>query len=237
MQLACDPLIAPARVLARQPDHQHTDLAADRRPPATIAVRPAPGDEPPMPPKQRRWRDEERSPARPRQQLTCGGKEDSIGRRQLRSTCLSAQYRELVSEHHDLKLLEILRAGTQRHELEHAAEHQVAERPEQEPTPRDQRDRRTTLRPTHVSQTQNRINAPHTRGIAPPTGGRRRDQDHRTPSVLLDAATRCATRASCGRRTPPLHLKLQQRPEQSHLESPSVVLPDFLVSGEYNHLA
>src|SRR5438132_7697250 len=36
---------------------------------------------------------------------------------------------------HDLKLLELLRTGTQRYELEHAAQHQIAERPEQEPTP------------------------------------------------------------------------------------------------------
>ena len=136
VQLADDPLIAPARVLARQAKDQRADLPADRRPTSANRINPAPGDEAPMPPQQRRWRDEEGSPARPRQQLTCRGKEDSIGRRQLRSTCLSAQYRELVSEHDELEFLEVLRAGTQRHELQHAAEHQVAERPEQEPAPR-----------------------------------------------------------------------------------------------------
>jgi hypothetical protein len=39
-----------------------------------------------------------------------------------RSTCLSTQYRELVPEHHDLELLEVLRAGTKQYDLKHAAE-------------------------------------------------------------------------------------------------------------------
>lgn len=112
MQLADDPLIAPARVLTRESEQHRSDLAADRRSSAATGVRPAPGNKPPMPPKQCRWRDEERSPARPRQQLACCGKEDSIGHRQLGATRLSAQHRELVSEHDDLECLDVLRAGT-----------------------------------------------------------------------------------------------------------------------------
>src|SRR6266516_5605453 len=49
VQLTGEPLIAPARVLARQPKHQRTDLAADRRPTAASAIGPAPGDQAPMP--------------------------------------------------------------------------------------------------------------------------------------------------------------------------------------------
>src|SRR5437867_1968879 len=45
IQLARDPLVAPARVLARQPEHQLADLVADRRPPAATAICPAAGDE------------------------------------------------------------------------------------------------------------------------------------------------------------------------------------------------
>ena len=41
-----------------------------------------------------------------------------------------------MSEHDDLELLELVRARTQEHDLEHAAERQVAERPEHEATPR-----------------------------------------------------------------------------------------------------
>src|SRR5881392_39734 len=65
-------------------------------------------------------------------------KEDPIGRRQLRPTRLRAEHREFVSKYDDLELLEVLRARTQQDELEQAAERQVAERPEQEPTPRIQ---------------------------------------------------------------------------------------------------
>jgi hypothetical protein len=38
--------------------------------------------------------------------------------------------------------------------------HQIGERPEQEPAPRNQRDRPTTLRPTRTSLAANRVNAP-----------------------------------------------------------------------------
>jgi hypothetical protein len=40
-------------------------------------------------------------------------------------------------------------------------DHQTAERPEQEPTPRIQGDGRTTLRSAHASPDRNRVSAPH----------------------------------------------------------------------------
>ena len=49
VQLARDPLVAPARVLARQPEHQCADLLVDRRSTASTAVGPVAGDEPPVP--------------------------------------------------------------------------------------------------------------------------------------------------------------------------------------------
>jgi hypothetical protein len=115
-----------------------------------------------MPPEQRGWRDEERAPARSRQQPTCCRKKDAIGRRQPRSPRLPTEDGQLVPEHDDLELLEVVRAGTQRCELEHAAEQQVAERPEQRPAPLDQRDGSTTLRSRSASQPEDRVNAPHT---------------------------------------------------------------------------
>jgi hypothetical protein len=54
VQFAGDPLVAPARILAREPDHQLPDLAANRRPPAATAVRPAVGGEPAVPAQERR---------------------------------------------------------------------------------------------------------------------------------------------------------------------------------------
>jgi hypothetical protein len=66
--------------------------------------------------------------------------EHPIAHRQRRPTRLSARHRDLVPEHHNLKLLELVRAQSQRQKLQRAAERQIAERPEQEPAPQDQRD-------------------------------------------------------------------------------------------------
>jgi hypothetical protein len=65
-----------------------------------------------------------------------------------------------VPQHDDLQLLERLGATTKQHGLEQPAAQQIGERPEQKPAPRNQQDGPTTLRPTRVSQTANRVNAP-----------------------------------------------------------------------------
>src|SRR6266545_152729 len=77
MQLTGDPLVAPAWVLAREAQHQLTDLAADRRPANSIGIGPALRHQPAVPAKQRRWRDDKRAPARSREQPACRGKEHS----------------------------------------------------------------------------------------------------------------------------------------------------------------
>src|SRR6266566_4914145 len=73
---------------------------------------------------------------------------------------LSAQHRQLVSKHDDLELFEVLRARTQEHELEHAAQRQVAERPEQEQTAQgnDWDGTNDSTAAPHV-QSRNRVNA------------------------------------------------------------------------------
>ena len=139
-QLADDALVAPARILAGQAQHQLSDLAADRRPTDATGIGPAAAHQPPMPAKQRRRCDDKRPPARSRQQPAGGSKEDSIGRPQPRPSNLTAQHRQLVAKHHDLQLLELLRAKTQRRELQHASKHDVAERPQQRPAPPWRRD-------------------------------------------------------------------------------------------------
>jgi hypothetical protein len=58
VQLADDPLVAPARILARQAKNQLTDLAADWGRPIR-PVRPAARDETAVPTQQRRRRNEE----------------------------------------------------------------------------------------------------------------------------------------------------------------------------------
>jgi hypothetical protein len=61
-----------------------------------------------MPAKQRGRSDNKRTPAFARQQATGGSEEDSVGRAQLGPSELAAQHRELVAEHHDLELLELI---------------------------------------------------------------------------------------------------------------------------------
>jgi hypothetical protein len=136
-QLADDALVAPARILARESQDQLSDLAADRWPTNLTRICPAPRDQPAVPAKQCRWRDDKGPPARSRQQPAGGSEEDSIGGPQRRPGDLAAQHRQLVAEHHDLQLFELLRTKTQRSELQNASKHEVAERPEQDRLLRD----------------------------------------------------------------------------------------------------
>src|SRR6266508_2850311 len=59
VDLAGDPLVTPARVLPREPQHQLADLAIDRRAAVPTLVRPAASDEPLVPAQERRRGDEE----------------------------------------------------------------------------------------------------------------------------------------------------------------------------------
>src|SRR6266496_1769254 len=95
-------------------------LAADRRPAYATRIRPASRHQVPMPAKQRGRSDDKRAPACPRQQTARGGEEDSIGRAQLGPSELATQHRELVAEHDDLELLELIRTEAQRGELQQA---------------------------------------------------------------------------------------------------------------------
>ena len=63
-ELALDALVAPARVLLGQADDQLLDVGIQLRPArCTMGIGPGPGDQPPMPAQQRRWRDEAAGPA------------------------------------------------------------------------------------------------------------------------------------------------------------------------------
>jgi hypothetical protein len=173
-QLAGDPPVAPAPVLAREAQHEFTNLAANRWPPDSTWVRPALHHQPAVPPKQCGRCDDKRPPARSRQQTTGRGEEDSIGRRQLGPTGLTPWHGEFVPEHHDLQLLELLRAKAQRGELENTPKYHVAERPEQ-----GQNSPRRQDRP-HDSTDHNRPNRSGTELTHParqPRGSRTREAD------------------------------------------------------------
>jgi len=107
-QLADDPLITPARVLTRKTQNELTDLLRQRRPTRLPRrVRPPPPYKLAMPAKQRVRTDEERVLARSAQQPAGSSKEHSVLLLKPRAGDLAAQNRQLVSKHHDLKLLEL----------------------------------------------------------------------------------------------------------------------------------
>ena len=80
-----------------------------------------------MPAQERVRRDEQRAPAPAWKQTAGGGKEGSIRRAQLGSTCLATEYLQLVAEHHDLELLELLRTAAEQDQREHASDGEVDE--------------------------------------------------------------------------------------------------------------
>jgi hypothetical protein len=78
-ELARDPLVAPATVLARESEDQLADLTADRRSPgARRWIGPAPRHEVAMPAHERLGRDEERTPALAREQPARCGQERAV---------------------------------------------------------------------------------------------------------------------------------------------------------------
>jgi hypothetical protein len=98
-QLPLDTPVSPARVLARKPHHQLTQLdgraRATRRP---VGVRPAPRHQLPMPTQKRRRCDEEGRPPLSRQHPAERGKQSPIGRTEPRTSDLTLQYAKLVAQ-------------------------------------------------------------------------------------------------------------------------------------------
>jgi len=140
-----DPLVAPARVLAREPQHELTNLLRDRGstgPPSRR--RPSPPHKLAMPPQQRVRTDEER-PARPPQQLAGRSKEDAVTLIQPRTGDLAAQHSQFVAEQHDLELLELARAQTQRRHRKRTPEQHVQQRHHHEAASPHPGPRRPTL--------------------------------------------------------------------------------------------
>jgi hypothetical protein len=108
VDLTGDPLVTPARVLASEAEDELTDLPADRRSAGPAGVGPAPGNQAPVPAKQRRRGHQERAPARAWQQPARGREQDPVARAQLRSVYLASQHRQLMPKYDDLQLLEAL---------------------------------------------------------------------------------------------------------------------------------
>jgi len=130
VELARDPLVAPARVLAGEAQHELLDLASDCWSACSPLIRPPLPDQSPVPAQQRRGRDDERAPTCSRQKTAGSGKEDSISGFQLRPPNLATQDTELVAEHDDLQPLELARAEAKCGQPQHTSNNELHKRDE-----------------------------------------------------------------------------------------------------------
>jgi hypothetical protein len=131
-----DPLVAPARVLTRESQHELTDLLRDCGASRSRSrVRPPSPYKLAVPTQQRVRLNEKRRPARPAEKPAGRGKENPVGLVQPRTGDLAAKNREFVSEHHDLELLELAGAKTQRRERKRTPKQQVHQRHHHEAVP------------------------------------------------------------------------------------------------------
>jgi hypothetical protein len=123
-----DRLLAPHGVLLGQADDQLLDIGIQLRPArCTMGKGPGPGDQPPMPAQQRRWRDEEAGPTGWGQDAADRGEQGTVGWFQLGSWGLSSEDGELVAQDEDLQVLGGIAAGEQDEQLDGAAQGQVGE--------------------------------------------------------------------------------------------------------------
>ena len=124
-------LIAPVRVLAGQPQDSLAKARRDSRSPgAAMRVSPASGDQISVPAQQRRRSHEERVPRAAAQHPRQRGEKDSIGTVKIWSVNLTAQHRDLVTQHQDLDLRGSVTAQRQNQKLQDAPQRAVGKRPE-----------------------------------------------------------------------------------------------------------
>jgi hypothetical protein len=117
-QLADDPPVTPARVLASEPHNQRLGATIDRRPSlASARIRPAPPDQLAVPAQQRRRTHRQARPRTSRQCARERSQDRPVDGPKLHSARLPAQDRQLMPEHQDLELLRALRSAQQHHQL------------------------------------------------------------------------------------------------------------------------
>ena len=85
--------------------HQRTDLVRDRRPSRCVRIGPFPLDQVPVPGQQRARGHDPVQPQVPGQQPRQGGDHGTISPARPRARDLTAQHRDLMPEHKDLRLL------------------------------------------------------------------------------------------------------------------------------------
>jgi hypothetical protein len=160
----CGPLVSPPRVLACEPQHQLANVAADLWVPWTPRwMCPVSGEEAAVPCQQCSRGHEESAPTGSGEQPARRGQESPVRRSQRGARHLPAQNGQLVAEHNNLELLEVLRAKAKQHERHHSPKHHVQERHRHQAPPIADRASDPT-RPTSQNaraKVHERVLAPH----------------------------------------------------------------------------
>ena len=112
-QFAVHPAVSPGRVFPRQPQHQVADLRAGPRPAWPVRVRPPVCDQLAVPGQQRPRRDEPVGTQHGRKQPGQCRQDRPVGPVRLGPGDLTAEHRDLMTEHQDLRVLGRLAAPKQ----------------------------------------------------------------------------------------------------------------------------
>jgi hypothetical protein len=127
-QLATDPLVAPPRILAGEPNDQLLHLVGNRWPsPRCRRVGPPPTHHAPVPAEQRLRLDQEHRPADPTDVAAQRREQGAIFGLQPGPWMLATQDREFVTQDQDLDLLGVGRPAAEHDQLKDAAQRQVDE--------------------------------------------------------------------------------------------------------------
>jgi hypothetical protein len=112
-QFTVHPAVPPGRVILGQSQHQVTDLLAGSRAAWPGRIRPLACDQAAVPGQQRARRDKPMSAQIGRQQAGERGQDRPVGPVRLRPGDMTPQHRDLMAEHHDLRILGCLAAAQQ----------------------------------------------------------------------------------------------------------------------------
>jgi hypothetical protein len=135
----------PRPVLPCQTHDQHGDLVTDRRTARRPRLSPLPGDQPPMPPQQRRWPDKAAGPQGFGQQPRKNREHRPIRPAEPRARVGSAQHRDLVTKQKDLRILRCRGPSKQRQPGQNLRQNLVQQSNNHDPTDHPTRQ---TSRPT-----------------------------------------------------------------------------------------
>ena len=124
-QFAVHSAVSPGRVLPRQPQHQVADLLAGPRAAWPVGIRPLAFDQAAVPGQQRARCDEPVGAQHGRQQPGQRRQDRPVGPVRLRPGDLTPEHRDLMTEHHDLRILGRLAAAQQQQPAEDPDHDQV----------------------------------------------------------------------------------------------------------------